>query len=61
VPGLARVALLVDAGSPNRQVLLDEHEAAARVLGIQLLPLEVRGPDEFMGAFQTATQGQVQR
>jgi ABC-type uncharacterized transport system substrate-binding protein len=60
VPGLSRVALLVDAESPNRQVLLDEHEAAARVLGIQLLPIEVRGPDEFMGAFQTATQGQVQ-
>jgi ABC-type uncharacterized transport system substrate-binding protein len=60
VPGLSRVALLVDAGSPNRQVLLDEHEAAARVLGVQLLPLEVRGPDEFVGAFQAATQGQAQ-
>jgi putative ABC transport system substrate-binding protein len=60
VPGLARVALLVDAGSPNRQVLRDEHEAAARVLGVQLLPLEVRGPDEFVGAFQTAAQGHAQ-
>jgi putative tryptophan/tyrosine transport system substrate-binding protein len=60
VPGLSHVALLVDAGSPNRQVLLDEHEAAARVLGVQLLPLEVRGPDEFVGAFQAATQGQAQ-
>jgi putative tryptophan/tyrosine transport system substrate-binding protein len=60
VPGLSHVALLVDAGSPNRQVLLDEHKAAARVLGVQLLPLEVRGPDEFVGAFQAATQGQAQ-
>jgi putative tryptophan/tyrosine transport system substrate-binding protein len=34
MPGLSRVALLVDAGSPNRQVLLDEHEDAARVLGV---------------------------
>lgn len=60
VPGLSHVALLVDAGNPNRQVLLDDHEAAARVLGVKLLPLEVRGPDEFVGAFQAATQGQAQ-
>jgi putative ABC transport system substrate-binding protein len=50
----------MDAASPNRQVLVDEHEAAARGLGGQLLPLEVRGPDEFVGAFQAATQGPVQ-
>jgi putative ABC transport system substrate-binding protein len=60
VPGLARVAVLIDAESPNRQVLLDEHEAAARGLGVQLLPLEVRSPDEFVGAFQAVTQGQAQ-
>src|SRR5262249_44057141 len=35
-------------------------EAAARGLGVQLLPLEVRGPDEFAGAFQAATQGHAQ-
>jgi putative ABC transport system substrate-binding protein len=60
VPGLSRVAVLIEPGSPNRQVLLDEHEAAARVLGVQLLPLEVREPDDFVGAFQAATQGQAQ-
>jgi ABC-type uncharacterized transport system substrate-binding protein len=60
VPGLSHVALLVDAGNPNRQAHLHAHEAAARVLGIQLLPLEVRGPDDFVGAFQAATQGQAQ-
>jgi putative ABC transport system substrate-binding protein len=60
VSGLSRVALLMDAGNPNRQVHLDDHEAAARVLGVQLLPLEVRGPDEFVGAFQMATQGHAQ-
>ena len=27
---------------------------------MQLLPLEVRGPDEFAGAFQVATQGYAQ-
>ena len=60
VPGLSRVVLLLDAGNPNRQVLLDDHEAAARVLGVQLLPLEVRGPEEFVGAFQAARQGHAQ-
>ena len=60
VPGLSHVALLVDAGNPNRQAHRHAHEAAARALGIQLLPLEVRGPDEFVGAVQAATQGQAQ-
>jgi putative ABC transport system substrate-binding protein len=55
VPGLSRVAALMDAGNPNRQAHLHTHEAAARVLGIQLLPLEVRDPDEFVGAFQATT------
>jgi putative tryptophan/tyrosine transport system substrate-binding protein len=30
------------------------------MLGIQLLPLEVRGPDAFVSAFQAATQGHAQ-
>jgi putative tryptophan/tyrosine transport system substrate-binding protein len=60
VPGLARVALLLDARSPRRHLRLQEHEAAARVLGVHLQPLEVRGPEEFAGAFQAALQGQAQ-
>ena len=38
VPGLARVALLLDAGPPNWHAQLHDHEAAARGLGVQLLP-----------------------
>jgi putative ABC transport system substrate-binding protein len=60
VPGLSHVALLVDAGNANRQAHLDDHEVAARVLGVRLLPLEVRSPDEFVGAFQAARQGHAQ-
>jgi len=30
------------------------------VLGVELLPLEVHGPDEFAGAFQAALQGHAQ-
>lgn len=57
VPGLARVALLLNAGSSRRHVVLHEHVAAARGLGLQLQPLEVRGPEEFAGAFQAASRG----
>jgi len=60
VPGLARVALLQDAEDPYREVRLHVHEAAARGLGVQLLPLAVHGPEEFAGAFQAALQGQAQ-
>ena len=60
VPGLARVALLLDAGNPSRHVQRHDAEAAARELGVALLPLEVQGADEFAGAFQTALQGQAQ-
>ena len=60
VPGLTRVALLLDAGDARWHAQLQEHEAAARVLGVQLLPLEVRGPDEFASAFQAAIQGYAQ-
>jgi putative ABC transport system substrate-binding protein len=60
VPGLTRVALLLDAGVLRWHTQLQEHEAAARGLGVQLQPLEVRGPEEFAGAFQAAIQGQAQ-
>ena len=60
VPSLSRVVLLLDARSPDRRAQQHDCEAAARGLGVQLLPLEVRGPDEFAGAFQAATQGHAQ-
>ena len=60
VPGLSRVALLLDTGPPNWHAQLHDYEAAARALGVQLLPLEVHGPEAFTGAFQAATQGHAQ-
>jgi ABC-type uncharacterized transport system substrate-binding protein len=60
VPGLARVALLLEAGDLRRHAILHDHAAAARGLGVQLQPLEVRGPEEFAGAFEAALQGQAQ-
>ena len=60
VPGLARVALLLDVGNATWHAQRHDYEAAAQRLGVQLLPLEVQGPDEFAGAFQAAVHGHAQ-
>ena len=60
MPGLARVALLLDVGNPTWHAQRHDYEAAARGLGVHLLSLEVQGPDEFAGAFQAALHGQAQ-
>jgi putative ABC transport system substrate-binding protein len=46
--------------SPLSPTLVTDHETSARALGIQLQPLEVRGPDDFAGAFQAAIRGRAQ-
>jgi putative ABC transport system substrate-binding protein len=60
VPGLSRVALFLDAGHASRHAHLHDHEAAARVLGVHLQAVAVRGPDEFEAMFQTMTQEHAQ-
>jgi putative tryptophan/tyrosine transport system substrate-binding protein len=60
VPGLSRMALLLDAGHASRHAHLQDHEAAARVLGAQLRSVEVRSPDDFEAMFQTMTREHAQ-
>jgi putative tryptophan/tyrosine transport system substrate-binding protein len=50
VPGLSRVALLSTA-HPSAGLALRETEVAAQSLRIRLQALDVRGPDDFDGAF----------
>jgi putative ABC transport system substrate-binding protein len=59
VPKMSRVGILWDAGQPSKT--LDEYNAMARSLKIQLQSLEVRGlkPD-IEAAFQTAVKGRAQ-
>jgi putative ABC transport system substrate-binding protein len=57
VPGLAAVALLWNAGDRGKSVEADETRAAAEQLGLRVLPLPVRGPDDLPPAFQAATTG----
>jgi putative tryptophan/tyrosine transport system substrate-binding protein len=57
LPGASRVALLWDAtlGPPPGYWA----RAAARVMGVQLQPLMVAGPDAFAGVFAAAVGGQA--
>ncbi len=58
VPGMSRVGVLWDANAPGPTLAFKEYEAAARVLKIQLLSLEVRGPNpDLEGAFRAAAKG----
>jgi putative ABC transport system substrate-binding protein len=57
LPGLSRVTLLLDPTNPNNALLLHETESAARTLGLQIQSIEVRGQEDFDGAF-TATLSQ---
>jgi putative ABC transport system substrate-binding protein len=54
LPRLARVAVLWNAVNPYSAIVFKETEAAGRKLGIEVQSLEVRGPDDFDGAFEAA-------
>ena len=58
LPTITRVAVLWDEASADQRRAA---EAAARPLGVQLQPLELRHPPyEFAGAFAAAAQGQAE-
>src|SRR6516165_2554457 len=54
LPQLARVAVLWNAANPYPAIVFKETQAAGRTLGIEVQSLEVRGPDDFDGAFEAA-------
>ena len=56
LPEIARVAVLWNPAYPSSKRRLQETEAAARVLGVQLQPLEAQSPDELDRAFRTAVR-----
>jgi putative ABC transport system substrate-binding protein len=55
-PRLARVAVLWNAANPYPAIVFKETQAAGRTLGIEVLSLEVRGPDDFDAAFNAGRQ-----
>ena len=61
-PRVTRVAVLrgaATARSPGPAALLKELEDAARQLGLQLRPFDVKGPADFEGAFKAASEWQA--
>jgi len=60
IPGKSRVAVLRDADSKHAKIIFNEYEAAARLIGLQLQSLDVRGlaPD-LDSAFQLAVKGRA--
>lgn len=56
IPHARRVAVLWNPANPGHAPVLVDLRAAARVIKVQLLPVEVRGPDDFEAAFATVRQ-----
>jgi putative tryptophan/tyrosine transport system substrate-binding protein len=56
VPRLTRVAILMPEGSAVNDIFQKEAEVPARALGVQLIPVMVRGPEDFEGAFRAMTK-----
>jgi putative ABC transport system substrate-binding protein len=60
VPGLARVAVFYNPVEVSTARQLRDTEDVARVLGLQVHAPEVRGRDDFAGAFAAARQGRAE-
>ena len=60
VPLLARVAVLWNPLLTAHAIFWQDTEAAARKLGLELQPLEVRGADDFEAVFAAARLGNAQ-
>jgi len=59
VPKVRRVAILSNPASPVQPLFIREVNVAARSLGVQVQLLEVRGPNEFDGAFAAMATDRV--
>jgi putative tryptophan/tyrosine transport system substrate-binding protein len=59
IPGLTRVAVLLNPKNPNAQRLLQETENYAQAWGTQLQVVEVRTADELPKAFSTMTKARI--
>src|SRR5213593_1008206 len=59
VPGISRFGIIWNPENPASMTGLKETQVASQSLGVQLQLLEVRGPNDFEGAFQAASKGQA--
>jgi ABC-type uncharacterized transport system substrate-binding protein len=59
LPGMSRVGVLWNPDIPWHRPMLKGIDAALPSLGLRVLPIAVRRPDEFERAFSTMTKGHV--
>jgi putative tryptophan/tyrosine transport system substrate-binding protein len=59
VPQMARVAVLFNPDDETKGVDWHQTQVAARTLGLQIQPLEVRGPGDFGPAFAAMSQARA--
>ena len=59
-PKASRVAVLYNPADRSNALVLTELQASSRALGLTLLPLAVRGPGDFEGAFTAMARERVQ-
>jgi putative ABC transport system substrate-binding protein len=52
VPRLRRLAIMGNVGNPEAMLEMGDAEAAARTLGLELAPLEIRRPEDIAPAFE---------
>jgi putative ABC transport system substrate-binding protein len=57
VPGLRRLAFLLDAGYPVMLLEMSEAEAITSTLGIEITKLEIRRPEDLVPAFERLKDG----
>jgi len=56
LPSLSRMAALYQGDNPGAVVIIDEVERKGERLGLKFVRLPVRGPNDYQGAFETATR-----
>jgi ABC-type uncharacterized transport system substrate-binding protein len=59
IAGMSRVGVIWNPESPPSAAGFKEAQIAAKALGLPLQSLEMRGPDDFEGAFQAAAKGRA--
>ena len=57
VPGLRRLAFLLDTGYPAMLLEMSEVQALSNTLGIEITKLEIRKPEDLLPAFETLKDG----
>ena len=60
VPGLQRVAVLMDSQAPRAVAEREEYRALAHKLRLDVLLLDIGGPEQFEAAFREARAGRAQ-